>query len=268
MGIVNVTPDSFSDGGSYFDATRAVEHALALVADGADIVDVGGESTRPPGTDYGAGSTLVDADEEVRRVRSVIEGIRRAAPSIDISIDTMKPSVAEQALDAGATIINDVSAGRYDRRIWEVAAASNVPYVLMHGHDPHNRVRADQVRYSDVVQEVYEFLETRIAEARRAGVRTIVGDVGIGFAKGGAYNLELIRRHRRFTSLGVPLLIGASRKAFLGELLGGVEPLRRDIGSLAAHAAAVLGGASIIRTHNVRATREFIDPFVRMLPRS
>jgi dihydropteroate synthase len=266
MGIVNVTPDSFSDGGRFVDPTRAVEHAIALADEGADIVDVGGESTRPPGGTYGEGARGVDEQEELARVLPVIEEIHARRPSLPISIDTMKPAVAERAIAAGASLINDVSAGRYDERIMRVAAERDVPYVLMHGHDPADRRAVDEFRYDDVVAEVFAFLEERIARARAHGVRTIVADVGIGFAKGATDNVALLRGHGAFLALGVPLLVGASRKAFIGRLLGGAAPTERVVGTLAAHAAAVLGGASIVRVHDVAAAQQFFTVFDALVP--
>jgi dihydropteroate synthase len=261
MGIVNVTPDSFSDGGSYLRPQDAVEHGLRLIDEGADIIDIGGESTRPPGGDYGAGSATVPADEELERVIPVIEALRAARPDVVISIDTIKPIVARRAMEAGASIINDVSAGSFDAGIWEVAARLDAPYILMHGHDPHHRVPADAVVYTNVVEEVFASLRDRIEAARRAGVRQAIADVGIGFSKGAADNIRLLREHRRFLDLGVPMLVGASRKSFIGRLLGGVPPEERIIGTLAAHAVAALNGAAILRVHDVREAREFFTVF-------
>lgn len=266
MGIINVTPDSFSDGGAYLDPADALDQALRLIDEGADIIDIGGESTRPPGTDYGSGAAAISEEEELARVIPVIEAVHAARPDAMISIDTMKPRVARRALEAGAAIINDVSAGSFDREIWNVAAELDVPYVLMHGHDPRNRVPADAVRYDDVVEEVFAFLSERIAGARAAGVGEIIADVGIGFSKGAADNITLLREHRRFLELGVPLLVGASRKSFIGRMLGGLPPEQRLIGTLAAHAAAMLGGASILRVHDVGAAREFFTVFNQLNP--
>ena len=260
-GIVNVTPDSFSDGGLHADPEAAAAHALRLLEEGADIVDIGGESTRPPGRSYGAGSLRVDAKEEVGRVVPVVELIRSARPDAVISVDTMKGEVARKALEAGADIINDVSAGRFDPVIRNVAAKFDVPYILMHGHDPADLRPADTFIYRDLIGEVYRFLQERIASARNAGVSRIIADVGIGFAKGGGENALLLRRHREFLDLGVPMLVGASRKAFIGALLGGAPPGARVNGTLAAHAIAAINGASILRVHDVRPAREFFDVF-------
>jgi dihydropteroate synthase len=203
----------------------------------------------------------VPADEELARVIPVIEGLRAARPDALISIDTVKPTVAERAVEAGAAIINDVSAGSFDAAIWGVAARHGVPYILMHGHNPHNRARADAVSYDNLVEEVFAFLRERIDAARGAGVREVIADVGIGFSKGAADNITLLREHRRFLDLGVPLLVGASRKSFIGRLLGGAPPRERIIGTLAAHAVAALNGASILRVHDVREAREFFTVF-------
>lgn len=257
MGIVNVTPDSFSDGGAFLQANAAIDHGLRLIDEGADILDIGGESTRPPGADYGNGNQFVTAAEELQRVIPVIEGIIRLRPDATISIDTMKPEVATAAITSGATVINDVSAGQYDPAIWAIAAKAQLPYIMMHGHNPHNQRPATDYYYSDVVAEVTEWLAERIALARQAGVQTIVADCGIGFAKGFNENCELLRRHRELLVLGVPLLVGASRKAFIGRILGGVPTSERLFGTLAAHQIAVSRGASVVRVHDVRPTREF-----------
>lgn len=261
MGIVNVTPDSFSDGGRYERHEMAVAHALRLVREGADIIDIGGESTRPPGNDYGGGSRGIPVDEELGRVTPVIETLRREHPALPISIDTMKPEVAREAIRAGATIINDVSAGTYDEGIWEVAAANDVPYILMHGHDPAARRPVDEIVYDDVVEDVFAFLRERTERATAAGIRRVIADVGIGFSKRAADSARLIREHRRFLDLGVPMLVGASRKSFIGRMLGGIPPEERLHGTLAAHGAAALNGAAIIRTHDIRPAYEFFAVF-------
>jgi dihydropteroate synthase len=261
MGIVNVTPDSFSDGGSYISADSAFDHAIRLLDDGADIVDIGGESTRPPGRTYGAGSAPVSSGEERRRVIPVIERLARERPDATISIDTMKADVARAAIEAGARIINDVSAGRFDRSMWEIAREHDVPYILMHGHDPNERRPLEEIVYADLLLEVHTFLAERIAEARAAGVRTIIADVGIGFAKGARENIALLREHDRFRTLGVPLLVGPSRKAFIGALLGGAVAHERVNGTIAACAVAATNGASILRIHDVRAVREFFTVY-------
>lgn len=261
MGIVNVTPDSFSDGGRFHAAKAAVEHALQMLEEGADIIDIGGESTRPPGKDYGSGSENVNAARECERVLPVIEQILEVRPEAVISIDTVKPEVAARAAKAGARMINDVSAGQYSPEIMDVAAEAGLPYILMHGHNPHDRKSVDEIHYDDVVDEVLEFLRTKIDESLRAGIRTVIADPGIGFAKTAAHSMTLLRELPRFSELSVPLLVGASRKSFIGRELGGASTEERLFGTLGAHAAAALHGASIVRVHDVRPAREFFRLF-------
>ena len=265
MGIVNVTPDSFSDGGEYFQAEAAADHAIQLLDEGADIVDIGGESTRPPGKDYGAGSALISADEECSRVLPVIRAVLTRRPQAVISIDTVKPEVADAALSAGALILNDVSGGQYDEQVWNVAATHRAPYIVMHGHDPHNRKPVQEIVSNDVVAEVFQFLEEQLRKIRQAGVQSIIADPGIGFAKGADDSIALLSQLAHFAQLNVPLLVGASRKSFIGRELGGVPPQDRLFGTLGAHAAAALNGASIVRVHDVRAAYEFFQLFSRLL---
>ncbi|MCS7169977.1 MAG: dihydropteroate synthase [Candidatus Kapabacteria bacterium] len=243
MGVINVTPDSFSDGGLCAEFQAAIEHALQLVEEGADILDIGGESTRP-------GAEPVPVEEELRRVVPVVEGIRRHHREIPISIDTTKYEVAAGALAAGATMLNDISALRFDPRIGELAAEHDVPLVLMHMQGTP-RTMQDNPRYSDVVAEVKAFLQERIAYARGLGVRHIIADVGIGFGKTVEHNWELLRRHREFLALGVPMLLGISRKSFLGKTLGIEDPRRRDCATALLHALLLDSGISIVRVHNV-----------------
>lgn len=243
MGVVNVTPDSFSDGGLYAEPSAAVEHALELIEQGADLLDIGGESSRP-------GAEPVSVEEELRRVIPVIEGIRHSNREIPISVDTTKAEVAAAALAAGATMLNDISALRFDPRLGELAAAHGVPVVLMHMQGTPQTMQLDP-RYGDVVAEVKAFLQERIGYARRLGIRYIVADVGIGFGKRVEHNWELLRRHREFLELGVPLLLGLSRKSFLGATLGIAEPWQRDCATALLHALLLGRGVSIVRVHNV-----------------
>ena len=251
MGIVNVTPDSFSDGGRFLAVDRAVGHALQLVAEGADILDIGGESTRPH-------ATPVSEEEELRRVLPVIRALaHRTEAVVPISIDTMKPSVARAALEAGASMVNDVAAHRNDPAMWDAVRETGAAYVVMHmqgtpetmQHAPH---------YTDVVAEVGEFFLERFHRLQASGVspEQIIFDPGIGFGKTLAHNLELLAGVDRFGSLQRPLLVGASRKAFIGEVTGAKESAARLPGSLACAIAAVAGGAQLIRTHDVAATRQ------------
>ena len=246
MAVVNVTPDSFFAASRAPDTEAAVERALADVADGADIIDVGGESTRP-------GSEPVPADVESQRVVPVIEGIRKHS-AVAISVDTSKFEVARAALDVGADIVNDVT-GLSDRKLGELIAARGAACVLMHMRgDP--RTMQEQARYHDVVLEVKAELGARIAAAKRAGIPTNRQwlDPGIGFAKKPYHNLELLRRLEEFQVFERPLLIGVSRKSFLGAILDEPDPERRLEGSLAAAVAAALKGAHIVRVHDVACT--------------
>ena len=249
MGVVNVTPDSFSDGGQLIDANDAVVHGLALAAAGADILDIGGESTRP-------GADPVGLDVELGRVIPVIEGLRAAGCPALISIDTRKAAVAEAALAAGAMMFNDVSALTYDQR--SLAVAATAPSVcLMHAlADP--RTMQDDPRYSDVLLDVYDFLELRLAAAEAAGIdrARVVIDPGIGFGKTIEHNLALIRRLSLFHGLGCAVMLGASRKRFIGSLSGVGEARKRVHGSVAAGLAGLAQGAQILRVHDVAETRQ------------
>ncbi len=258
MGILNVTPDSFSDGGDCTSVGFAVAYALRMAKDGASIIDIGGESTRPAGNSYGAGSQPVSAEEETARVIPVIEAIRNANEQILISIDTQKSEVAASALEAGANIINDVSAGTFDPRIVQIAAERAVPIILMHGHGPHfQKPKIEDYVYENVVSEVHDYLAKRILAAREAGIAIVLADVGIGFAKGYRDNLKLIKHHDAFTSLNVPLVLGVSRKSSIGKAMGNNPPPKeRLMGSIAAACYGVEHGANIIRTHDVKETRE------------
>ena len=246
MGVVNVTPDSFSDGGRFIDPVAAIEHGVQLVAEGAEILDIGGESTRP-------GAALVDEAEELRRILPVIAGLAAKA-AVPISIDTMKPAVARAALDAGAAIVNDVAANRASPEMWETVAATGAGYVAMHMlGTPATMQQAPG--YSDVVAEVRAFFADRLVAARAAGITAeqVVLDPGIGFGKTVGDNLGLIARLAEFKSLGRPLLLGVSRKSFLGKVLG-AEARARLPGGLACSVWAAREGVQIFRTHDVAAT--------------
>lgn len=250
MGIVNVTPDSFADGGRYLDSEKAIARGVALASQGADIIDIGGESTRP-------GARPVSAGEEIGRVLPVIRGLRRAL-SIPISIDTTKADVARAAVDEGADMVNDISALRFDPAMAPLVAAAKLPVVLMHMLGTPQTMQQSP-RYQDVVEEVKEFLRRRIRFALEAGVSAerIIIDPGIGFGKNLDHNLALLRGLPSLASLGQPLLVGPSRKTFVGKLLD-AGPEERLEGSLAAAVAAVLAGANIIRTHDVKESRRAI----------
>jgi dihydropteroate synthase len=246
MGILNITPDSFYDGGRREDVSRAVADGVAMVASGAEILDIGGESTRP-------GSRPVSADEELARVLPVLRGLRHEV-KIPISIDTYKSKVAQSALEAGADIVNDISALRFDAEMLSVIARERVPVVLMHMQGTPRTMQVEP-RYDDVVGEVRDFLAAQLSEALGRGVaqEAVIIDPGIGFGKALEHNLALLRELPALAALGQPLLIGASRKAFIGKILG-VDPEDRLEGSLAAAVAAVLGGANILRVHDVKET--------------
>jgi dihydropteroate synthase len=250
MGVLNVTPDSFSDGGRFFDPARATGQALAMIAAGADIVDVGGESTRP-------GAATVDADEERRRVTPVIDAIRRAGSDVLISVDTTKASVAEAALAAGAHIVNDISALRFDERMTAVARDSGAGVVLMHMRGTPQTMQQEPA-YKDVVGEVRAFLEDRIEAAVAAGIdRTqIAVDPGIGFGKTVAHNMALLARLDTFRDLGCPMIVGTSRKSFIGHVLDRKDPADRVWGTAATVAWSVSHGARVVRVHDVAAMRD------------
>jgi dihydropteroate synthase len=244
MGVLNVTPDSFSDGGRFHEAEAAVERGLQLFAEGADIVDVGGESTRP-------GAVPVDAAEERRRVVPVIEGLRRRGSGF-LSVDTSKAEVARAALDAGADLVNDVSGFRFDPALAGLVAERAVPVVLMHLRGDFGDMHAKPA-YDDVLDEVAAELRDRQQAAEAAGIRRerLILDPGLGFAKDAAHTLQVLRGLPRLASLDRPLLVGPSRKSFIGKVLG--RPAReRLLGTAAAVTASVLGGAHIVRVHDVK----------------
>ena len=248
MGVLNVTPDSFSDGGAHAHLDQAVAHGLALFEAGADVVDVGGESTRP-------GAAAVDTAEERRRVVPVVRALR-AAGAGPLSVDTTKAEVAAAALDAGADMVNDVSGLRFDAALAPLVAARGVPVVLMHLRGDFRNMHREP-RYHDVMGEVAAELREALARAERAGVRreqTIV-DPGLGFAKDAGHTLEAIRRLSELSSLERPLLVGPSRKSFIGRVLERPAD-QRLFGTAAAVAACVLAGAHVVRVHDVR---EMVD---------
>jgi dihydropteroate synthase len=256
MGIVNVTPDSFSDGGRYLDPGEAVAHGLELAAAGADVLDVGGESTRP-------GAAPVEAGEEIRRVVPVVRALA-AAGGVPVSVDTVKASVAVAALEAGASIVNDVSAGRADPDMLPVVAGAGAGYVAMHMLGTPATMQ-DDPRYDDVVVEVGDFLEERLEAAAGAGIALegLMADPGIGFGKTRAHNLELLRRLPELVArlAPVPVLVGTSRKAFIGQVLAGPDGAslpagEREEGTLATVVWAFDHGAAMVRVHDVRPAAE------------
>jgi dihydropteroate synthase len=248
MGILNVTPDSFSDGGEWFDFGEAVEHGRALVAEGADILDVGGESTRP-------GAAPIAVDEELRRVVPVVSALRDV--EAQLSVDTMKLAVAEAAVEAGATFVNDVTAFRHDPAIAGLVADRGCDCCLMHALGEPRTMQKDP-RYGDVVDDVRAFLEQRVRFAVGEGVREerIVLDPGIGFGKTLDHNLELLRRLDEIVAIGFPVVIGTSRKSFLGRLTGRDDPHDRVAATLATTVLALERGAQIFRVHDVAPTKD------------
>jgi dihydropteroate synthase len=256
MGVVNVTPDSFSDGGDHLAPERAIRYGLELVAEGADLLDLGAESTRPGGGVYGAGAREVPADEELARLLPVLAGLR-AATDLPLSVDTRKAAVARAALAAGADLVNDVSA-LGDGDMGGVVAEAGCPLVLMHSRGELASMQRD-IRFRDVVAEVAAELETAVERANAAGVDSdlLLLDPGIGFGKTWEQNLTLLRRLDVLQALGRPLVVGASRKSFIGHLTG-AGPRQRLPGSLAAAAWAAAGGAAVVRVHDVAATVQFL----------
>lgn len=250
MGILNTTPDSFYDGGRRPTLEASVAHGLRLIREGADVLDIGGESTRP-------GASQVDALEEIHRVVPVIERIRAEEAQVLISIDTMKAAVAKAALDAGADIVNDVSSLRADSDMAALCAARKVPVCLMHMKGSPETMQRDPAYRVDVVFEIMAFLSSRIRAATEAGiaVENILVDPGIGFGKTLDHNLEILRRIEELVGLGRPVVVGASRKRFIGELTQ-TEPEHRLEGSLAASVLSAAGGAHVVRVHDVAATRK------------
>jgi dihydropteroate synthase len=255
MGVLNVTPDSFSDGGTYFSAEAAIARALALVDEGADFIDVGGESTRPKGSAYGEGADPVGEEEELRRVLPVIEGIARRT-DVPLSIDTYKSSVARAALAAGAVIVNDISGFTFDPRMPLVVAEAGASAVVMHIRGTPKTMQANPA-YDDLFGEIVSFLSASLEAGRKAGIRQMFADPGIGFGKTVPDNYRLLSGLGRFASLGVPVLVGPSRKSFLsGD--SNLPPGERLEGTLAAVTAAVLNGAHVVRVHDVRAVRRAV----------
>ncbi|MBI4400178.1 MAG: dihydropteroate synthase [Nitrospirae bacterium] len=250
MGILNVTPDSFSDGGLYLDPEAAVAHAMAMVEQGADLIDIGAESSRP-------GSDPVGEEEEIRRLIPVVSEVCRRA-SVPVSVDTTKAGVARRALDAGAAIINDISALRSDPRMGQVVAEAGAGLVLMHMQGTPKTMHLAP-SYRDVVAEVRQFLAERMRAAQDVGVcqEQILLDPGIGFGKNLEHNLSLLEGLESFASLGRPILVGVSRKAFIGQVLD--RPIgERLMGTAAAVAIAILGGARVLRVHDVAQMRDVV----------
>jgi dihydropteroate synthase len=257
MGVLNITPDSFSDGGLFFESHKAIGHGLQMAAEGADIIDVGGESSRP-------GSDPVSLDEELKRVIPVIEGLASSL-EIPISVDTYKSQVAERAIEAGAQIINDISGLRFDPQMPAVAAQYDTPLIIMHIKGSPKTMQQDP-SYEDLMGEIIDYLREGIEKAERGGVdpQQVIVDPGIGFGKRVQDNLVIINRLEALNTLGRPLLIGTSRKSFIGAVLG-AEVHQRGIGTLATVAVSILKGAHIVRVHDVapmKQTVEMVDAII------
>lgn len=260
MGVLNVTPDSFSDGGSFIYRDYAIAHAISMAGDGADIIDVGGESTRP-------GAAAVSIGDEIKRVIPVIEGVVKAI-NVPVSIDTRKSEVARAAIDAGAAIVNDVSGLTHDRGMAAVIQKSGAGAIIMHMRGTPADMQ-EKAAYNDVVEDVIMELGRSLKLANSSGIEdsSVAVDPGIGFAKDFGQNIEILKRLWEFKSLGRPLCVGVSRKAFIGKLLGGVAADKRLHGTVAACVAAIMSGADILRVHDVKEVKEasiVADAIVRL----
>lgn len=256
MGIVNVTPDSFSDGGKYFSINQAVDHALMLIDDGADIIDIGGESTRP-------GSDQVNFDEELNRTLPVIKNILKIRKDVIISIDTTKSKIAEEALNAGACIVNDISGLTFDQRMIEIVKQFDAGVVLMHMKGNPKTMQQNPT-YHNVVKEVFDFLKVQSEKAITKGISKIIIDPGIGFGKRVEDNFELIKSLNEFQVLGFPVMIGLSRKSFIGKTLN-QEINERDLATVILETISVLNSARIIRTHNVKYCNQLVKLVTHIL---
>jgi len=250
MGVLNLTPDSFSDGGQYFEKQAAIDHALRMAEAGADIIDVGGESTRPAGT-YGGGAMPVSESEELQRVIPVIEEVAKSTTAV-ISIDTYKSSVAKAAIQAGAGMVNDISGFQFDPRMPEIVARENVPLIVMHTKGSPREMQQNP-SYSNLMDELFHYFEERLEIAGEAGISAdqIIVDPGLGFGKRLQDNYEILRRLEEFHGLGCPILVGPSRKTFIGKVLE-VPVDQRLEGTAAAVALAIAHGAHLVRVHDVK----------------
>jgi dihydropteroate synthase len=261
MSILNTTPDSFYDKGAFFSRERALDHAMRMVADGADIIDIGGESTRPF-------SDATPLSEELGRVVPMVEAIRQRS-DIPLSVDTYKAAVAKAAIDAGADAINDISSFSFDPDMAPLAAASGAPVILMHMLGTPRDMQVDP-SYTDVVGELIDYFAERIAFAKKQGIaeEDIIIDPGIGFGKRLADNLAIIRELRRFTALGRPILMGTSMKSFIGRIAGSTDIGDRADGTLASVAISIWNGADIVRVHDVARTRRVVDFMAALMARA
>ncbi|MCX8075660.1 MAG: dihydropteroate synthase [Aquificaceae bacterium] len=258
MGILNVTPDSFSDGGLYLKQSEAIKRAISMVEEGADIIDIGGESTRPD-------SQRISKEEELERVLPVLKELRKELPNVWFSVDTYKAEVARVCLEEGADIINDISGGSFDEKMYNVVSKYNCPYILTHIKGRPETWKEEPPVYQDVVEEIILWFRERLKGLREEGYTgQVILDPGIGFGKLPEHNVEILKRFEEFRILGQPLMVGVSRKSFIGLVMEGLlkrktEPVERLYGSLGAVAPAVMKGACIVRVHDVRQTREFLS---------
>lgn len=248
-GILNVTPDSFSDGGDFFSLDKAVERAKIMENEGADIIDIGGESSKP-------NSEPVSIEEELRRVKPIIEKLTKEI-NVPISIDTYKPEVAEQCIKAGASIINDIT-GLENLKMAELAAKYKVPVIIMHMQGTPRNMQ-DNPKYKDVVSDICIFFKERIAKAKKAGIKNIIIDPGIGFGKTLENNLEIIKRLEEFSYFKCPIMVGTSRKSFIGKINKIDNPKDRLSGSIASMTVAIINGANIVRVHDVKECRRAVQ---------
>ena len=248
MGILNVTPDSFSDGGLFINVNNAVEHAKQMVKDGADIIDIGGESSRP-------GSETISEEEELKRIMPVLQRLIEEV-DIPLSIDTYKPKVAEKCLNLGVNLVNDITGLRNTEMI-EVAAKYNVPVVIMHMKGTPKNMQENPV-YQDVIKEIKDFLSKRIFEARKAGIKDVIIDPGIGFGKTTEHNLQILKRLGEFKDLKCPILVAPSRKSFIGNVTG-LSVNERLEGTLAAISIAIMNGANMVRVHDVKECKRAVQ---------
>ena len=258
MGVLNITPDSFSDGGRYIDFSNALNHALKMIDMGADIIDVGGESTRP-------GSDPVSKEDECQRIIPVIEAIKKINSEILISVDTYKSFVAKRAIDAGADIVNDISGLTFDHKMLSVLLENNVPVIIMHING-HPKTMQNNPSYNDLIKDISDFLlkQAKFAEINGIKKSNIILDPGIGFGKSFEHNFSLIRRLNEISDLGYPLMIGPSRKAFIGNALE-LPPEDRIEGTLATVIVSIMNGANIIRVHDVKETKRAVIITERIL---
>lgn len=251
MGVLNVTPDSFSDGGLYHRPEVAIDYAIDMVNNGADIIDIGGESTRP-------GSDSVSVEEELKRVIPVIDALKKKSGEILVSVDTYKSSVAERAIDVGADIVNDISGLTFDSEMKTLLANNNIPVIIMHINGEPKTMQKN-ISYVDLIDDIKQFFLDQVSLAQNAGIKknNIVLDPGIGFGKTFDHNFSIIRRLKDFKVLGYPLLIGPSKKAFIGDALG-LPPDDRVEGTIATIVAGILNGSNIVRVHNVKEVKRAV----------